>query len=107
MCVHQDGLRAFTKDAERFFSFWSLRLGPDGKVVQTKDTRVAELHACFGPTSEPARQNFYAEVKLSSISFRGNGECLAVKVDFPEAGLFPSAVSSCSADCRPRTSGGF
>lgn len=61
----------------------------DGKVVQTKGTRAAELRACFGPTSEEALQNFYAEIKLGSISFRGHGDCLAVKVDFPEAGLFP------------------
>lgn len=84
------GFEPFPTDAERFFSFWSLGLRPaDGRVVQTKDTRVAELHACFGATAEPARQNFYAEVKLGSISFRGNGECLALKINFPEAGLFP------------------
>ena len=84
------GFEPFPKDAERFFSFWTVGVQPaDGKVVQAKDTRAAELRACFGPTSEPARQNFYAEIKLGSISFRGNGECLAVKVDFPEAGLFP------------------
>jgi hypothetical protein len=84
------GFEPFPADAERFFSFWSLRLRPeDGRVIQTKDTRVAELHACFGATSERARQNFYAEVKLGSISFRGNGECLAIKIDFPEVGLFP------------------
>ena len=73
----------------------SSRSGPSGcsprtaKSFKTKDTRAAELRACFGATSEPARQNFYAEIKLGSISFRGNGECRAVKVDFPEAGLFP------------------
>ncbi len=73
----------------------SSRSGPsgsqpeDGKVIDAKHTRAAELRACFGPTSEPALQNFYAEIKLGSISFRGNGECLAVKVDFPQAGLFP------------------
>jgi hypothetical protein len=61
----------------------------DGKVVQAKGTRAAELRACFGPARERALQNFYAEVKLDSITFRGNGECLALKVDFPEAGLFP------------------
>lgn len=84
------GFEPFPKDAERFFSFWSLRLQPeDGKVVQTKDTRVAELRACFGATGEPARQNFYAEIKLGSLTFRGNGECLALKIDFPAAGLFP------------------
>jgi hypothetical protein len=84
------GFEPFPKDAERFYSFWSLRLQPeDGKVVQAKDTRVAELRACFGATGEPARQNFYAEVTLGSLSFRGSGECLALKVDFPAAGLFP------------------
>jgi hypothetical protein len=84
------GFDPFPKDAERFFSFWSLRLRPEnGRVVETKHTRAAELRACFGATGEPARQNFYAEIKLGSLSFRGNGECLALKIDFPEAGLFP------------------
>ncbi len=84
------GFEPFPKDAERFFSFWTVEVQPkDGKVVQAKGTRGAELRACFGPTGEPALQNFYAEIKLGSISFRGSGECRAVKVDFPEAGLFP------------------
>ena len=84
------GFEPFTTDAERFFSFWSLRLRPeDGRVVSAQDTRVAELRACFGQTSEPARQNFYAEVTLGAMSFRGRGECLALLVDFPEAGMFP------------------
>lgn len=84
------GFEPFPKDAERFFSFWTVGVQPsDGKVVEAKNTRAAELRACFGATSEPARQHFYAEIKLGSITFRGNGECLAVRVDFPEAGLFP------------------
>jgi len=84
------GFESFATDAERFFSFWSVRSRPaDGRVIEAKDARVAELRGCFGPAGEPARQNFYAEITLSSMSFRGNGECLAMKVDFPEAGLFP------------------
>lgn len=84
------GFEPFAKDAERFFSFWTVGLQPtSGKIVQSKDSRAAELRACFGPTGELALQNFYAEIKLGSISFRGNGECRAVKVDFPQAGLFP------------------
>ena len=83
------GFEPFAADAERFFSFWSLRTRPDGRVVETKHRRAAELRGCFGATSEPARQNFYAEIKLGSMSLRGSGECLALKVDFPEAGLFP------------------
>jgi len=86
----RSGFEPFPQDAERFFSFWSLELRPeDGKVVDARRTRVAELRACFGPGSEPAQQNFYAEVQLRSISFRGRGECLALAIDFPEEGLFP------------------
>jgi hypothetical protein len=64
-------------------------LRSDGRVVETKHKRAAELRACFGATNEPARQNFYAEIKLGSMSLRGTGECLALKIDFPDAGLFP------------------
>lgn len=86
----RSGFEPFATDAERFFSFWSLQVRPeDGRVIQTKDTRVAELRACFGPTSEPARQNFYAEATLGGMSFKGLGECLALRVDFPQTGLFP------------------
>lgn len=84
------GFQPFPADAERLFSFWSIETRPaDGKVVQTHSRRVAELRACFGATDERARQNFYAEITLGSISFRGNGECLAVGINFPEDGLFP------------------
>jgi len=64
-------------------------LGADGKVTGTKHRQVAQLRACFGATGEPARQNFYAEIKMGSMSLYGNGECLALKTDFPESGLFP------------------
>lgn len=84
------GFEPFANDAERYFSFWSVRARPeDGRIVQTKDMRVAELRACFGATGERARQNFYAEIKLGPVSFRGKGECLALGIDVPEAGLFP------------------
>lgn len=84
------GFEPFPTDPERFFSFWSVAQESDtGKVVDAKDKRVAELRGCFGPTSERPRQNFYAEIKLGELSFRGIGECLALKVDFPEPGLFP------------------
>lgn len=82
------GFEPLPRDAERFYSFWSVRT-QDGKVVETKEKRVAELRGCFGATSEPPRQNFYAEIQLGSLSFHGNGECLALKINFPENGLFP------------------
>jgi hypothetical protein len=68
------GFDPFPKDAERLFSFWSLRTRPeDGKVVDAKAARVAKLRACFGPTSERARQNFYAEVQMGSVFFSREG----------------------------------
>lgn len=84
------GFEPFPTDAERFFSFWSVRSrAEDGRVVDAKQARVAELRGCFGPTEDRARQNFFAEIELGAISFRGSGECLALGIDVPEAGLFP------------------
>ena len=102
------GFEPFPTDAERFFSFWSLRLRPeDGRVVEAKEMRVAELRACFGATSERARQNFYAEIKLGSMSFRGNGECLALRTDFPETGLFPVRCQLVLSGLPPAYVGGL
>jgi len=84
------GFEPFATDPERSFSFWSLRQeSATGKATDAKVTRVAELRGCFGPTNERPRQNFYAEIKLGELSFKGKGECLALNVDFPEPGLFP------------------
>lgn len=84
------GFEPFPTDPERFFSFWSVKSRrEDGKVVDAKAARVAELRGCFGPSDDRARQNFYAEIKLGSIAFHGNGECLAMAINTPENGLFP------------------
>jgi hypothetical protein len=84
------GFEPFATDAERFFSFWSVRSTPeDGRVVDAKQKQVAELRGCFGATSERARQNFFAQITLGGMKFRGSGECVAVSIDFPEPGLFP------------------
>jgi hypothetical protein len=82
------GFEPFAKDPERFFSFWSLRT-EEGKVVDAKASRVAELRGCFGATADRPRQNFYAEIKLGALSFHGTGECLAMAIDTPQAGLYP------------------
>jgi len=84
------GFEPFAKDAERFFSFWSVQVRPaDGRVVDAKANRAGELRACFGATNDRPRQNFHAEIQLGSLSFQGRGECFAVRTDFPETGLFP------------------
>lgn len=84
------GFEPMPADAERFFSFWSVETQPeDGRIVDAKAARVAELRGCFGPTDDRARQNFHAEVRLGALSFRGSGECIALMIDFPETGLFP------------------
>lgn len=84
------GFEPLPKDAERFFSFWSLEMHPEsGRLANAHVARVAELRGCFGATSEPARQRFYAEIKLGSTTVEGHGECVAAAIDVPEAGLFP------------------
>jgi hypothetical protein len=84
------GFEPFPADAARFFSFWSVQLEREsGRVLQPKNTRTAELRACFGPTAERARHKFHAQIELGAKSFRGDGECSAVNLDFPQAGLFP------------------
>lgn len=84
------GFAPFPTDPERFFSFWSVETdSDDGKIADAKAKRVAELRGCFGATPERPRQNFYAEIKLGELEFKGKGECLALALDFPEPGLFP------------------
>lgn len=84
------GFQPFPEGADRSFSFWSVRTEPaDGRVVEARDTRVAELRGCFGATSERVRQNFYAEISIGSLSFHGVGACVALAINFPEPGLFP------------------
>jgi sugar lactone lactonase YvrE len=100
------GFEPFPADAERSFSFWSVS-SMAGKVVDAKAARVAELQGCFGPTNERARQNFYAEIKLGSISFRGTGECLALALDFPEAGLYPVRCQLVLSDLPAQYVGGL
>lgn len=84
------GFEPAAADAERHFSFWSIQIRiADARIEDARREQVADLHACFGTTSEPARQNFYAEIRLGDLRLEGKGECLAVLVDFPEPGLYP------------------
>jgi hypothetical protein len=61
----------------------------DGRVVDADVQTIGSLHACFGQTADPAITSFYAEGLLGTIPFKGVGECLVVKPNFPERGLHP------------------
>lgn len=82
------GFAPMPTDAERFFTFWSVgsKKG-SGRIFDADRRPVAQLRGCFGATSERARQNFYAEVRIGAMAFHGKGECLALLVDAPETGL--------------------
>jgi sugar lactone lactonase YvrE len=84
------GFEPLPTDAERLFSFWSIRSSAeDGRVTDARLARVAALRGCMGGTAERARQNFYADISLGTLTFHGKGECQALALDFPEPGLFP------------------
>lgn len=70
------------------YNFQSLKLEPTtGQVSDANVSTVGELVACFGPTSNPANFNFYAQGALGTVTFTGKGECLTARKDFPEPGL--------------------
>jgi hypothetical protein len=83
------GFAPMPTDAERYFSFWSIDAQPDsGRITDTSSRRVAELHACFGATTDRTRQNFHAEVRHGGTSFQGRGECVMLLADVPEPGMY-------------------
>jgi len=83
------GFEPHAKDIDRSFSFWSVESRPEnGKVVNARRQRVAELRGCFGPTEDRAKQNFYAEIRVGELAFQGKGDCLALMINVPEPGLF-------------------
>ncbi|GLH77174.1 hypothetical protein SSBR45G_20820 [Bradyrhizobium sp. SSBR45G] len=83
------GFAPFTHDAERLFSFWSVRADRAGRVLNGHRRRVATLRGCFGATDQAARQYFHADIELGQLAMKGRGECQALLLDNPEKGLFP------------------
>jgi len=76
--------------------------GSDGLIIDANVRTVGRLHACFGPTSDPAVSSFYAEGALGSVTFTGRGECRTAKADYPEPGL---RVQRCFLDLSDLPSG--
>ena len=69
--------------------------GADGRMVDMNLKIVGSIHACFGRTADPATLTFNGEGVLGGFAFKGIGECLRTKSDFPERGL---NVSRCFLD---------
>lgn len=67
----------------------------DGRMIDTKVKTIGSGHGCFGQTANPATRNFYLELLLGDTLFRGTGECVTAKSDFPERGL---TVNRCFLD---------
>ena len=56
------------------------------RVTDANVQTVGDIHACFSaPTGNQIL--FYAEGQLSGVSFKGTGDCLTIKVNFPEQGI--------------------
>ena len=58
----------------------------DGRVTDADSTTVGTLHACFGPTDNPANVQFYGEFMFEGMAFKGFGDCV-IRQDFPEKGV--------------------
>lgn len=59
----------------------------DGRMIDTNVKTIGSGHACFGQSVNPTTYNFYMEFLLGNAAFKGIGECLQVKADFPERGM--------------------
>ena len=69
------------------FEFWSTSSRPDdGLVTDPSAKKVGVARACFGPTQDSQRGNFYGEGTIANIPFRGSGDCRTTN-DVPERGL--------------------
>jgi hypothetical protein len=74
--------------SEDHYTFRSISLqASTGRMIDNDVHTVGRLRACFGSTPDPKLQNFYAEGALGEITFKGRGECLVYKNDYPEPGM--------------------
>jgi hypothetical protein len=74
--------------SEDHYTFRSVSIQTtNGRMIDNNVQTVGRLRACFGSTSDPKLQNFYAEGAFGEITFKGRGECLVYKDDYPEPGM--------------------
>jgi hypothetical protein len=67
----------------------------NGRLLDTNVKTIGSIHTCFGPTANPAIFDFYGDILLGRTAFKGFGECVLAKSNFPERGL---SVYRCSLD---------
>lgn len=91
------GFAPYASNVDRF-SLWSVQVrSSEGRIVNTKSDKAAEVRACFGPTADRAAINFYAEGQIAALSFIANGDCRVVRRDFPEKGI---VIQRCALNLR-------
>ena len=89
------GFEPFPTDAERFFSFWSVRSRPRTGGSSTRSRHASpNCAAASARPSDRARQNFYAEIQLGAISFRGQRRVPRPRDRFPRARPLPGPLSA-------------
>ena len=73
---------------EERYSLWTLDIRAiDGRVTNAKQNKAGEGRACIASTTDSSTFDFYAEASVSGIAFKGNGQCAAMRPDFPEQGV--------------------
>lgn len=76
--------------SEDRYSMWAVTVRPaDGRISDAKANKVGELHACFRSTADPKSFGFFTEGRIAGVTFSGNGNCLVLRLDFPEKGIRP------------------
>ena len=74
--------------SEDHYTFRSISIQTsNGQMINNDVRTIGRLRACFGSTADPKLLNFYAEGALADVTFKGQGECLANKSDYPEPGI--------------------
>jgi hypothetical protein len=70
------------------FSVWSTEVrSTDGRMINTRATKIGELRGCYGATADPKRVNFYAEGQIGRVAYIGLGDCLYERSDYPVKGI--------------------
>lgn len=79
------------------YAMWVVALDEDGRLANPRTKKIGELRACFAQTAEPRVVSFYAEARVAGLPLVGQGQCVLLRPDFPEAGI---SAARCHLDLR-------